>query len=72
MHSIYVFLWTFNRFQPNNAPVYQITKIIKRKFDAAYKTWATTEESVKDLWFGEFKVTSLLNIKFCLLIINYS
>jgi len=45
------------RFLPNDGAVSRILLIFQSKFDGAWPTWSKVPKQVRDLWFGEFKVT---------------
>ena len=47
------------RFLPNDSAVSRISLIFQSKFDGAWPTWSKVPKPVRDLWFGEFKVTTV-------------
>ena len=45
------------RFFHNDGAVSRISLIFQSKYDGAWPTWSKVPKAVRDLWFGEFKVT---------------
>jgi len=45
------------RFLPNDGAVSRISLIFQSKYDGAWPTWGKVPKPVRDLWFGDFKVT---------------
>jgi len=47
------------RFLPHEGVVSRISLIFQCKYDGAWPSWGKVPKSVRDLWFGEFKVTKV-------------
>jgi len=47
------------RFFPNDGAVSRISFIFQSKFNRAWPSWSKVPKLVRDLWFGEFKVTTV-------------
>lgn len=46
-------------FLPNESVVSRISLIFQSKYDGAWPTWDKVPKPVRDLWFGEFKLTKV-------------